>query len=91
MVEVQADGQAGLDYSGLDELHKIGVVRVGAGALGDLQDQRSAQLSSGLGDALDNLHVVHVERANGVPTVVGLAEHFLGCYDAHKNYLLYLR
>ena len=85
---MQADGQVGLDDGGLNELHEVSMVSVGAGALGDLEDERCAQLGGGFGYALDDLHVVHVERANGVPTVVGFAEHFFGCYDAHKNYLL---
>ena len=60
----------------LDELHQVDVVGVLACALGDLQDQRCALLDGGVADALNDLHVVHVESTDGVAAVIGLAEHF---------------
>jgi hypothetical protein len=47
-----------------------------ARALGDLQDQRSPQILRGFGDALDDLHIVDVERADGVSARIRLFEHF---------------
>ena len=60
----------------LDELHKINVLCIVAGALGDLEDKRSTKLDSGLGDALNYLHVVNVESADSVTAVIGFLEHF---------------
>lgn len=39
VVQVQGDGQAGLDDGGLHQLLQIGAVGIGPGALGHLQDQ----------------------------------------------------
>ncbi len=79
VVQVQGDGDVGaLDDGGLHQLHKIGVVGVGAGALADLEDQRRVLFPGGLGDALDDLHVVHVESADGVAAVIGFFKHLGG-------------
>ena len=90
VVQMQADGQAGLDDGSLHQLHQIGVVGVGAGALGDLEDQGSFQIFGGLGDALDDLHVVDVESADGVTAVIGLLEHFGSGNQCHNVSLLFL-
>ena len=79
VVQMQHDGDVGaLDGSGLHQLHQVGVVGVGTGALGHLKDQGSIQVPGGLGDALDDLHIVDVEGADGVAAVIGLLEHFSG-------------
>ncbi len=52
------------------------MVRVGAGTLGNLKNDGSVFLLAGLGDALHDLHVVDVERADGVAAVIRLLEHF---------------
>lgn len=72
MVKVQHDGDIGaaLDSS-FHELDEVGVVRVGAGALADLQDHGRVLFLAGLGDTLHDLHVVDVERADGVSAVIG--------------------
>ena len=88
VVQMQGDGQAGLDDGGLHQLLQIGAVGIGPGALGHLQDQGGLQLGSGLGDALNDLHVVHVEGADGVTAVIGLLEHFLCCNQWHNKSLL---
>ena len=88
VVQVQADGQAGLNDGGLHQLDQIGVVGIGAGALGDLEDQGSVDLFGRFGDALDDLHVVDIERADGVTAVIGLLEHFGGGYQWHNDHLL---
>ena len=41
-------------------------------------------LLAGLSDALHDLHVVDVERADGVAAVIRLLEHFSGCYERHN-------
>ena len=78
VVKVQRDGKTGLLLGSFDQLDKIGVVRVGTRALGNLQDQRRIQLFRRFGDALDDLHVVDVERADGIAALVGVFEHFGG-------------
>ena len=89
MVQVEHDGDVGaLDDSGLHQLDQIGVVGVGAGTLGHLEDQGGVQVTGGLGDALHDLHIVDVERADGITTVVGLLEHFLGSDQRHTSHLL---
>ena len=86
VVQMQNDGDLGaLDDSGLNQLHQVGVVGVGAGALGHLQNHGSLLLAAGLGDALNDFHVVDIESADGVTAVVGLLEHFGRSYKSHWN------
>ena len=59
----------------LYHLYEVGVVSVSACALGYLKDDRSVLLLAGLGDTLNDLHVVHVESADSIATVVSLLEH----------------
>ena len=88
---MQHDGDLGaLDNRGLHQLHKIGVVGIGAGALGDLENHRGLLLAAGLGNALHDLHVVDVEGADGVAPVVGLLEHLGRSDQCHNNHLLIL-
>ena len=90
MIKVHRDGQVetggllGVLNGSLDELHEIDVLGIGPGAFADLQDEGGVLLDGGLGDALDDLHVVHVERADGVAAVVGLLEHLFGGDDCHR-------
>ena len=91
VVQVQGDGDVGaLDDSSLHQLHQVGVVGVGAGALGNLQDQGGLQFLSSLGDALDNLHVVDVESADSVAAVIGFLEHLGSGNQCHNDSLLFL-
>ena len=83
MVKMQADGQAGLDHGRFHELHQVGVVRVFARAGGNLKDQRGGKLLCRFGDALHDLHVVDVERADGIAAFIGLFEHFSACDKRH--------
>ena len=85
VVQMQGDGDVGaLDDGRLHQLHQIGVVGVGPGALGHLENQGSLQIPGGLGDALDDLHIVDVERADGIAAVVGFFEHFGRGNQCHK-------
>ena len=88
---MQGDRKTGLLLGSLDELDEIGVVGVGTRAAGDLQDDGSLDLGRGLGDALDDLHVVDVERTDGIAALIRLAEHFLCGYDRHDIYLRYIK
>ena len=86
VVQVQSDGDFGIFNDGsLDQLHEVRVVGVGTSALGNLQDDGRLQLAGSFGDALNDLHVVDVESADGVAAVVGLLEHFGCCYESHWN------
>ena len=76
----------GVLHRRLNELHEVDVLGIAAGALGHLKDQGSLEVDGGLGDALDDLHVVDVERADGVAAVVRFLEHFGSRYDSHKSY-----
>ena len=78
VVQVQGDGQAGVGNGGLNQLHEVAVLGILPGAGGNLKDDGRLGLQGGLGDALDYLHVVDVEGADGVAALVGLPEHFSG-------------
>ena len=78
-----------LDDRRLDELDQIGVVGIGARALGHLQDHGSLLLAAGLGDRLNDLHVVHVESADRIAAVVRLFEHFRTGNKSHVRSLLH--
>ena len=82
---MQGDGDLrALNDSGLDQFHQIGVVGIGTGPLRHLKDHGGMDLSGRLCDALNDLHVVDIERADGVSSVIGLPEHFLCGYQRHK-------
>ena len=84
VVKVQRDGDLGvLDDGGLYQLHQIGVVGIGARTLGDLQDNGALELTGRFGDTLNDLHIIDVERADGVSTVIGFREHFFRRYQWH--------
>ena len=89
VIEVHADGQVkargllGVLDGRLDEVHQINVLGILAGTGGNLKDQGSLLFDGGLGDALDDLHVVHVESADGVAAGVRFFEHFGRGYDGH--------
>lgn len=61
-----------LFYSGLDHLYQIGRVRILAGAGRNLQDHRGLQLRAGAHNALDDFHIVNIERADRIAAVVCL-------------------
>ena len=83
VVQVEADGQTGFDDGRLYQLNEIGVVGVGPGTLGYLENQRRVDLLGGLGDPLDDLHVVDVEGADGIAAVIGLGKHFFCSNKGH--------
>ncbi len=86
MVQMQGDRDFGVfDHSSLNQLHQVGVVGIGTGTLGNLQDDGSLQLSGGLGNALDDFHVVDVERADSIAAVIGLLKHFCSGYEWHRQ------
>ena len=86
---MQNDGDIGAAlHSGLNQLHQIGVVGIGAGALGNLQDHGSVLLLASLGNALHDLHIVDVERADGIAAIIGFLEHFSRSNQWHTNILL---
>ena len=68
-----------LDNSSLNQLYKVGVVRISASSLGNLKNNRAVQLAGCFRDTLYNFHVVYVEGTDGVTTVVSLSKHFFCC------------
>ncbi len=84
VVQMQGDGQAGIGNGGLHQLGEVDMLGVLAGAGGNLEDDGGLLLGGGLGDALDDLHVVHIEGADGVATLIGFFEH-LGSSDKRHN------
>ena len=85
VVKVDADGQVGVLNGSLDELHQVNVLGVLAGAGGNLQDKSGVKLLGSLGDALDDLHVVDVESADGVAVGIGVLEHFFAGNQSHDS------
>jgi hypothetical protein len=73
---MDGDGQVGVLQGGLDHLHEVNVLGILARALAHLQDHRRVFHFRGLGDTLDDLHVVNVERPDRIPAGVGFLEHF---------------
>ena len=71
VVQMQNDGDIGAaNYGSLDQFDQIVVVRVGAGTLGNLEDNGSVLFLAGLSDALNDFHVVDVESTDGVAAVI---------------------
>ena len=85
VIQMQADGQARFGDGRLDQFQKIGVVGIGAGALGNLEDQGRVHFLGRFRDALNDLHVVHVESADGITAVVRLLKHFFGGNKCHEK------
>ena len=79
VVQVDGYGQVRIFLHGrIDNVLEVAHVGIFAGALGDLQDERSFFLRASHCDTLGDLHVVHVERSDGKSAVVGQVEHRLG-------------
>ena len=89
VVQMQGDGDLGaFDDGSLDQLDEVGVVGIGAGALGNLEDDGSVLFFAGLGDALHDLHIVDVESADSIAAVIGFLEHLGGGDKCHNMILL---
>ena len=86
MIEVDDDGQAGIGFGRFDELHEVDVLGILAGAGADLQNQGRVFFLGGFRDALDNFHVIDVERTDGVAAFVRFFEHIARVYDRHKGF-----
>ena len=77
MIQVEHDGDLrALNDSSLHQLHQIGVVGIGTGTFGHLENDWGLFLPTGLSDSLDDLHVVDVEGTNGIAAIISLFEHF---------------
>ena len=89
VVQMEHNGDLrALQHSSFHQLHQVGVVGVGPGTLGHLEDYGSFLFPAGFRDALHNFHVVDVESADGVAAVVGLFEHFGRSYQRHCKHSL---
>ena len=76
MIEVQGNGDVVDFQSSLHEVTEIRALCIFASTGRCLQDNRRVQLSSCLGDALHDFHVVDVESTDSVAAFVSLLEHF---------------
>jgi len=83
VVKVKREVNAAVLSRSLGQSHEVSVLCILARTCGDLKDHGRLLLSSRLGDRLNDLHVVDVERTNGILALVCLFEHFLCCYKCH--------
>jgi hypothetical protein len=85
VIQMQADGQTGLDDGRLHQLDEIGVVCVGAGALGHLKDQaeRFRSLAASVMPWTISI-LLTLNAPMAYPPVIGLFEHFGCCYQRHN-------
>ena len=88
VVKVKGDIKSGLEHCSLDQLYEIAVLCIFACAGRNLKDKGCLLLHRSFGDALYDLHVVNVERADSVTACVCFFEHFGGVYQCHLNQLL---
>ncbi len=88
VIQVQGDGQIGLDQGRLHQLDQVGMVGVFTGAGRNLQDQGGLQVLGRLGDTLDDLHVVDIESTDGVTAFIGFLEHLFRVDEWHNVQLL---
>ena len=84
VIQVQRHRNVGTFQSGsLGQFYHISVVF--QHILGHLQDHGSGFLTAGFTDGLDGLHIVKVERADGIAATVRLLEHLFGSYECHRD------
>ena len=83
VVQMETDRQAGFDHGGFHQLDQVRTVGILARAGRYLQDHRRVALLGSLRDALNDLHIVHVEGANGIAACIRFCKHFLRSYNRH--------
>ena len=88
MVQVDGDGDVGHADGGLNEFLEVNRIGVLARTLRDLQDERGFFLFAGFNDGLDEFHVVHVKRAEGVLAFERFGEQVFGMCQWHKYFIL---
>ena len=84
VIEMQGDGNIGIQYGSLYQLGEVNMLGVLAGAGRDLQNHGSLLQLGSLGDRLNDLHVIDIEGADGIAALVGFAEHFLSSDQWHN-------
>ncbi len=87
VIEVERQINAAVGNGGLRQSDEIRMLGVLTGTGRHLQDDGGLDLACGLGDGLNDLHVVDVECADGVAALVGLLEHLGGGNKSHGIYL----
>ena len=88
VIQMHHHGEVVFHESGFHQLHDVGLSGIFAGSRGNLKDKGRPFLASGLHDALDDFHVVHVERADGVAFPAGALKHGFGCGKGHEYLLI---
>ena len=78
MVQMDYNIQVTGFYSSLNKLHQVGMVGVLARTGRYLQDQGRVLLLGALNDALDDFHVVDVERSDRIAAFIRFFKHFPG-------------
>ena len=88
VVQMQRDGQLRIQNGCLHQLGEINMLCIFPGAGRDLQDHRRALQLRGFRDALNDLHIVYIEGADGVAALIGLLKHFFRCDQWHGSFPL---
>ena len=83
MVQMETDRQTSLDHGGFHQLDQVRTVGILARTGRYLQDHRRIALLGSLRDALNDLHIVHVEGADGIAARIRFCKHFLRSYNRH--------
>ena len=83
MIQMKTDWQTGLDNGSFHQLDQVRTVGILARTGGYLQNYRRIALFGSLRDALNDLHIVHVEGADGIAARIRFCKHFLRSYNRH--------
>ena len=79
MVQMQGNGQIGVGNGCFHQLGQIDMLGILPGTGRYLQDQRGTLLSGCFSNTLDDLHIVDIERADGISAFIRFLEHFSCC------------
>ena len=84
MIEVNRDGNVAQTQGCFDEFFQVNRMCILPRTFGDLEHDRRLFLFAGLHDGLEQLHIVDVERADGVFAPERLGKEFSGVGQWHK-------
>lgn len=87
VIKVKRHVNTGILDSRTGESHKVSVLCILSCACGYLENDGGVLFLSRLGDCLNDLHVVYVEGADCVASLISFSEHFFCCNESHNNVL----